>query len=90
MIFSAANIMSDRWFRVTLDLEGIRRSLARADRTEHTIEYVRAWLIKSGFRPVDDAGDAGDAGDTWVVREADLGAVEPAEVRTIEEVPGPG
>jgi len=85
--------MADRWFRVTLDLEGIRRSLARADGTEHTIEYVRAWLIESGFRPVDEAGDAGEAGDTWeawVVREAELGAVEPGEVKAIEEVPGPG
>ena len=86
MILHIASIMSERWFRVTLDLVGIRRSLSRADGTEHAMGYVKAWLVESGFRAVEDAGDAGDA---WVVHEADLGAVEPAEVRTIEEAPGP-
>ena len=71
--------MSARWFRVSLDLERIRRSLSRADAAEYPIEYVLSWLTESGFR---HAGDG-----AWIVREADLGAVEPDEVRTIEELP---
>jgi hypothetical protein len=73
--------MSDRWFRVTLDLEGIRRSMSRADGTEHTVEYVLSWLAKSGFRRVEESA--------WEVKESDLGAVEPREVRTIEPIAEP-
>jgi hypothetical protein len=71
----------DRWFRVTLDLEGIRRGLSRADKTEHAVEDVLSWLAESGFRRVEEGA--------WVVTESDLGAVEPGEVRTIEALPDP-
>ncbi len=73
--------MSDRWFRASLHLEGIRRNLSRADGDEHTTEYVLSWLAKSGFRRV--------AEGAWVVKESDLGAVEPREVRAIEPLPEP-
>jgi hypothetical protein len=72
--------MADQWFFVQLNLERIRRSLSRDDRTEYQADYVREWLTRSGFHPVADG---------WLVREADLGLVDPTEVTRIEGYLGP-
>jgi hypothetical protein len=61
---------------VRLDLEALRRSLAKADRATYTLDDVKAWLRDAGFRATDNG---------WVVRSSDLGQVEPSEVLEIAE-----
>jgi hypothetical protein len=41
-------------------------------------EEVRQWLRDAGFRPY---------GDRWIVDERDLGHLDPAEVRSLEDAP---
>jgi len=66
----------ERWFILELDLSRLRTTLSTADRCEYTSADVRQWLVDAGFRPM---------GDGWLVREADVGQVEPDEVTSISE-----
>ena len=68
--------MGERWLRVHLDLRRLRDALSREDDCEYTIGDVRKWLQYARFRPLEDV---------WLVREADLGQVEPSEVVTVDE-----
>ncbi len=73
--------MADNWFEVELDLEKIRQTLSRDDRTDYPLEYVRNWLADAGFVP--------HGPDRWLVRERDLGQVDPSEVLSLQDHPGP-
>jgi hypothetical protein len=66
----------EQWFLIRLDLERIRLNLVREDGRTRSGQDVRAWLGEAGFRP---------AGAAWLVRESDVGHVQPAEVTAIEE-----
>ena len=68
--------MGERWLRVHLDLRRLRDALSRDDGCEYTIGDVREWLQHAQFRPRDGV---------WLVREADLGQVEPFEVVAVDE-----
>jgi hypothetical protein len=61
---------------VHLDLRRLRDALSREDGCEYTIGDVRRWLQHARFRPLEDV---------WLVREADLGQVQPSEVVTLDE-----
>jgi len=61
----------------------VRRELLRAHLEHENNEFVsegelREFLTSAGFTP---------HGDQWLVREADLGILDPEEVATIELVP---
>lgn len=63
--------MAGQVFRVRLDALAIQSHLSAEDQSEVSTEQVRQFLLDSGFVP---------DGDWWIVRESDLGAVDPAEV----------
>jgi len=60
-----------RLFRVRVDLELLRRHLAKEDQRDVSIDEVRKFLRDSAFK---------EQGDWWIVREEDLGAIESTEV----------
>ena len=72
--------MGGQVFRVRLDVLAIRTHLSAEDKSEVSTEQVRQFLLDSGFVP---------DGEWWVVNEAKLGAVDPAEVIEAEVVSGP-
>jgi hypothetical protein len=78
----ASTDVDESWFLVRLDLERIRRNLAREDGRPRAQADVRAFLIDAGFRDI-------GGGASWLVREVDLGHVQPAEVTSIEAHDGP-
>jgi hypothetical protein len=59
---------------VLLNIEKIQASLSTADGTSYTEAQVRQWLLDAGFEP---------HGNQWIVSEADLGQVDPSEVKEI-------
>jgi hypothetical protein len=61
---------------VQLDLERIRANLAKEDRRPFTEAEVQRWLIDAGFEP---------AAGRWLVKEKDLGQLDPSEVLSIED-----
>lgn len=66
-----------RRFRILIDLRLLRENMSRAEGRSLTDGEVQRWLLEAGFQP---------AGDHWVVREADLGQLDPAEVLAVEDV----
>ena len=72
--------MAEGWYIVPLDLEAIRRNLAKADRATYSTEYVEQWLRDAGFHRAEKG---------WLVRSNELGQVQPSEVVSIEEWRGP-
>ncbi len=64
-----------RVLRIQIDLPTLRRNLSTADRREISTCEVRAWLTSAGFTPDHDA---------WIVREADLGHLQPDEVTSVD------
>lgn len=61
---------------VQLDLERIRANLSNEDGCEFTPAEVKRWLGDAGFRL---------AGAVWIVREKDLGQLDPSEVISVED-----
>ncbi len=70
-----------RIFRVAINLPLVVANLSRADREAHTEASVRQWLRDAGFTP---------DGDHWLVREPDLGQIDPSEVFSAEVLSGGG
>ena len=68
--------MAERWLRVQLNLQRLRAALSREDNCEYTSGDIHEWLQSARFRRDDGA---------WVVREADLGQLEPSEVVAVDE-----
>lgn len=66
-----------RRFRILIDLRLLRENMSRAEGRSLRDGEVQRWLLDAGFRP---------DGDHWVVQEADLGQLEPAEVFAVEDV----
>lgn len=58
-------------FRILIDLDRLRNSLSAENREETSEEAVLVWLREAGFYRTADG---------WLVREADLGQLQPAEV----------
>ena len=69
-----------RWLRVEINIAALRASLSREDRREYSVKDVCQWLRDAGFR---------EAGRDWIVREPDLGHLQPDEVIAIDDVPAP-
>jgi hypothetical protein len=67
--------------RVKLNLAAIVDHLSREEGRALSQADVLAWLSDAGFTRGDD--------DWWIVREADLGQVEPTEVTQIEPLNEP-
>jgi hypothetical protein len=63
---------------VDVDLPAVAANLSSEERREVSEPEVRQWLLDAGFMPF---------GDRWVVDEPNLGHLEPAEVRSIEDAP---
>jgi hypothetical protein len=61
-----------------VDLELLRSHLTHEDGRDDNA--VRRWLIEAGFLP--------DADGWWLVREDDLGHLEPSEVLDVAETSG--
>jgi hypothetical protein len=72
--------MAERWLRVRLDLNKLRAALSREDGRQYSSGEVRMWLLDAGFRPSEE---------NWLVREVDLGQVQPGEVLILGECLGP-
>ena len=68
---------NERRVRVRINLSLLRENLSNADGRRWTESEVDRWLRDAKF-----TGD----GDGWIVREADLGQLEPEEVTSLEEV----
>ena len=63
--------------RVRINLSLLRENLSKADGRQWTEAEVDRWLRDAKFT---------SDGDGWIVREADLGQLEPEEVASLEEV----
>ena len=66
-----------RLFRISIDHAALRANLSRQEQRVLNEQEVRCWLRDAGFMP---------AGDRWLVREPDLGQLEPEEVSSAEIV----
>ena len=66
-----------RRFRILIDLRLLRENMSRAEGGSLTEAQVVRWLLDAGFVP---------DGDHWMVREEDLGQLEPAEVLAVDDV----
>jgi hypothetical protein len=64
--------------RVRVDLVRLRSNLTHEDGRDNNA--VRRWLIEAGFLP--------EADDWWLVREDDLGHLEPSEVLDVVGMSG--
>ena len=63
---------------VDIDLSVVAANLSSEERRPVDEHEVRQWLLDAGFRP---------HGARWVVAEADLGQLDPAEVRALDDAP---
>jgi hypothetical protein len=68
----------NRLFRIRVNRELLRSHLAREDGEVVSETRVCQQLIEAGFSPQE--------GDHWLVREANLGFLQPSEVEAIELV----
>ena len=64
-----------RWIRVGLNRELLRRHLARENGSSPTDGEIDVWLREAGFER--------RGKDQWLVRERDLGHLEPSEVSSV-------
>jgi hypothetical protein len=64
-----------RWIRVGLKRELLRRHLARENGSSPTDNEIDQWLRDAGF---EHRGK-----DQWLVRERDLGHLDPSEVSSV-------
>ena len=67
-----------RKFLIRVRLEQLRSNLSKADHREYSVAEVRQWLQDAGFKPVEDG---------WLVDQAHLGQLQPAEVEDAQ-IPG--
>ena len=65
-----------RHFRITLNRDALRANRAREEKRAVSDAEIDKWLIEAGFRK---------DGDAWIVREEDLGHLDPSEVNSAEE-----
>ena len=63
---------------VDIDLSAVAANMSREERRDVSEAEVRQWLRDAGFTAY---------GDRWIVDEPDLGQLEPAEVRSLEDAP---
>jgi hypothetical protein len=64
---------------IDIDLAVLRTNLSKEEGQSVSEDDVRKWLIDAGF-----ASYRG----LWIVDEADLGQLDPSEVKSIEDAPG--
>jgi hypothetical protein len=65
-------------FLISLDWDALRKHLNQEHNRELSLDEIQSWLVDAGFKP---------QGDHWLVKEQDLGVLDPSEVLTAEEVP---
>jgi hypothetical protein len=70
--------LMSRIFRIRIRDELLRAHLERENEEFVSAGELREFLSHAGFTPY---------GDQWLVREADLGVLDPEEVVSIEPVP---
>lgn len=70
-----------RTFRVKVDVSAVARNLAREEKRAINESDVLKLLEDAGFKR---------EGANWIVRESDLGLLQPAEVLSIEPVEAKG
>jgi hypothetical protein len=61
-----------RWIRVGINRKLLRKHLSQENGSAISSAQIDQWLIEAGFTQ--------RSGDQWVVREADLGQLDPSEV----------
>lgn len=64
---------------VDIDLPAVAANLSRDEGRAVSEAEVRQWLLDAGFTPTPDG--------RWTVTEADLGQLDPSEVRSLEDAP---
>ena len=62
---------------VDVDLSAVAAHLSKEDARTVTEREAREWLIDAGFAPAPDG--------RWIVTEADLGQLDPTEVRSLDD-----
>jgi hypothetical protein len=67
-----------RWFRVQINLAAVCENLSREDDRPYSDADVRKWLKEAGFTAAPES--------FWIVREPDLGHLQPEEVTSIDEI----
>jgi hypothetical protein len=68
-----------RLFKIRLDWAALRSNLSREHGHQVSDQEITGWLTEAGFNP---------SGEEWLVREENLGHVQPEEV-TEAEIIGP-
>ena len=75
--FAASAPDMGKLLKIQLDFARLRKNLSREESRPLTDDEVHRWLLDAGLTP---------KGDWWVVRERDLGQVDPSEVLAVEDV----
>jgi hypothetical protein len=63
---------------IDIDLAVLREHLSKEEGTPVTEDEMRKWLVDAGFESYRGL---------WIVEEADLGQLDPSEVKSIEDAP---
>jgi len=63
---------------VDIDLSIVAANLSKEERRAVDEHEVRQWLHDAGFQP---------RGRLWIIDEADLGQLDPSEVRSLDDAP---
>jgi hypothetical protein len=62
---------------VRINLGTLRRKMSQEEGTELSEAQIQHWLIDAGFERTDQE---------WIVKEEDLGHLDPSEVSSVEPV----
>lgn len=69
-----------KYFLITLNWEVLRRNMAREQKKKVSDPEIKKWLKEAGFNP---------KGEQWLVKEADLGVLDPSEVSACDPADPP-
>jgi hypothetical protein len=63
---------------ICIDIAGLGTNMSKEEGRQLSDDEIRQWLVEAGFAP---------SGDRWLVEERDLGQLDPAEVKSVEDAP---
>ena len=61
---------------IRIDIASLRTNMSKEEGRPLSDDEIRQWLVDAGFTP---------SGDRWQVAERDLGQLDPAEVKSVED-----
>jgi len=63
---------------ICIDIASLRTNMSKEEGRQLSDDEIHQWLVEARFTP---------SGDQWMVEERDLGQLDPAEVKSVEDAP---